>query len=62
MKGNRELVDFLKLSATDSWEEKKQLVKQKGEKASTKLMIPIGMILIGIMIMILVPILSNLGI
>jgi tight adherence protein C len=62
MKGNRELVDFLKLSATDSWEEKKQLVKQKGEKASTKLMIPIGMILIGILIMILVPILSNLGI
>lgn len=61
-KGNRELVEFLKLSAAESWEEKKQLVKQKGEKASTKLMIPIGLILIGILIMILVPILGNLGI
>ncbi len=61
-KGNRELVEFLKMSATECWEEKKQLVKQQGEKASTKLMIPIGLILVGILVMILVPVFGNLGI
>lgn len=61
-KGNKELVDFLKSEAAISWEEKKHLVKRQGEAAANKLMIPIGMILIGIFIMILVPIVSKMGI
>lgn len=37
------------------------MVKRQGEKAANKLMIPLGMILVGIFIIILVPIVSNLG-
>lgn len=61
-KGNKELVEFLKAEAQLSWEEKKHYVKRKGEAASNKMMIPLGMILVGVFIMILVPILGNLGI
>lgn len=61
-KGNSELVHFLRETTISSWEEKKHIVKRLGEKASSKLMLPIGMILVGILIMILVPIVSKLGI
>lgn len=60
-KGNRELVNFLKEEAALSWEEKKHLVRRMGEKANNKMMIPLAMILIGVMLMILVPILGNMG-
>lgn len=61
-KGNKELVDFLTNASYESWEEKKHLVRRQGEKASNKLMIPLGLILVGIFVMILVPIVGNLGI
>lgn len=61
-KGNKELVEFLKEESAVSWEEKKHYVKRKGEEASNKMMIPLGMILVGVFIMILVPVLGNLGI
>ena len=61
-KGNRELVAFLTVESANSWEEKKHYVKRKGEAASSKLMLPLGMMLIGIFIMILVPVLGNMGI
>ena len=61
-KGNKELVDFLKAESALSWEEKKHYVKRKGEAASNKMMIPLGMILVGVFIMILVPVLGNMGI
>ena len=61
-KGNKELVDFLKAETALSWEEKKHSVRRQGEAASNKLMSPIGMILIGIFIMILVPVVSKMGI
>lgn len=61
-KGNKELVDFLKTESRMCWEEKKHLVRRQGEAAANKLMIPLGMILIGIFVMILVPIVSNMGI
>ena len=60
-KGNKELVDFLKAESVTCWEEKKHLVRRQGEAAANKLMIPLGMILVGIFIMILVPILSKIG-
>ncbi|MCR4677308.1 MAG: type II secretion system F family protein [Lachnospiraceae bacterium] len=60
-KGNKELVDFLKSESALSWEEKKHLVKRKGEAASSKLMIPLTLIMIGIFVMILVPICSKIG-
>lgn len=61
-KGNKELVDFLKAESALSWEEKKHYVKRKGEAASNKMMIPLGMILVGVFVMILVPVLGNMGI
>lgn len=61
-KGNKELVEFLKSEASLSWEEKKHYVKRKGEAASNKMMIPLGLILVGVFVMILVPVLGNMGI
>ncbi len=61
-KGNKELVEFLKAESALCWEEKKHLVRRQGEAAANKLMIPLGMILIGIFVMILVPIVSKMSI
>lgn len=60
-KGNKELVDFLKQATKESWEERKHYVKRKGEAASTKLLLPIGLMFAGILIMIVVPIFGNMG-
>lgn len=60
-KGNRELVEFLKEESAVSWEEKKHYVKRQGEKATSKLLIPLMMIMAGIFVMILIPMVSNLG-
>lgn len=59
-KGNRELVEYLKRQSKESWEIKKHLVRRQGEKASSKLMIPIGVMFVGILIMVVVPMLGNL--
>ena len=61
-KGNAELVNFLKAETVICWEEKKHIVRREGEAAANKMMIPLGMILVGIFIMILVPVLGNMGI
>lgn len=58
-KGNRELVAFLKQQSHESWETKKHLVRRQGEKASSKMMIPIGVMFAGILVMIVVPIFGN---
>lgn len=58
-KGNQELSYFLDEMSREMWEEKKNMVRQKGETAGTKLLIPIGMIFIGILILIIVPIFAN---
>ncbi len=54
-KGNAEVSFFLKELSDEMWEEKKHLVKRKGEAANSKLLIPTAMIFIGILIMIMVP-------
>lgn len=54
-KGNAEISFFLKEMADEMWEEKKHLVKRKGEAANSKLLLPIGMIFVGILVMIMVP-------
>lgn len=58
-KGNAELAYFLMEMSDEMWEEKKHLVKRKGEAANSKLLMPIGMIFIGILIMIIVPAFVN---
>ena len=59
-KGNTEMVNFLREMADESWQQKKHMVKRKGEQASSKLMIPVGMMLIAILVMIIVPAFSGL--
>lgn len=61
-KGNRELVMMLQEQSSEVWELKKQLVHREGEKAASKLLIPIAIMFIGILILILIPIFTNLGI
>lgn len=61
VKGNRELVEMIKQQSREIWEAKRHRVKQQGEKAASKLLIPICIMFIGIVIMIIVPIFSNLG-
>lgn len=58
-KGGAELTTSLKLMTTESWEEKKHEAKRKGELASQKLLIPVMIMFIGILIMIIVPVFSN---
>lgn len=59
-KGNSELAKSLQAQSTEVWEQKKQLVKRQGEKSANSLMVPIYMMFIGILIMIIVPIFTNL--
>lgn len=62
MKGNSELAVMLKQQNREIMSAKQHRVKQQGEKASAKLMIPIGIMFVGILIMVVVPIFANLGV
>lgn len=61
-KGNRELAMAMTRQSKEVWELKRQLVRRQGEMANNKLMIPIFLTFIGILIMVIVPIFSNLGV
>lgn len=60
-KGNRELVAFLKTQTALCWEERKHAARQEGEKASSRLMLPIGLMFMGVLVLILVPVFTNLS-
>lgn len=62
VKGNRELVEMIKQQSREIWDVKRHHVKQEGEKAASKLLIPICIMFVGILIMIVVPIFANLGV
>lgn len=61
-KGNSELTAMLQEQSREVWQLKKQLVRREGEKAASKLLIPICIMFVGILVMILVPIFTNLGV
>lgn len=61
VKGNSELTMMLMEQSKEVWAAKKQNVRRQGEKASSKLLIPICIMFAGILVMVLVPIFSNLG-
>lgn len=61
-KGNSELTAMLQDQSKEVWQLKKQLVRREGEKAASKLLIPICIMFVGILIMILIPIFTNLGV
>lgn len=60
-KGNAELTILLQEFAREAWVEKKEMARQKGEAASSKLLIPIGLMFIGLLVMICLPIFSNMA-
>lgn len=60
-KGNEELAYFLKDLSDEMWEVKKNEVKQKGEKANSRLLLPMMLIFIGLLLMILVPVFQQMG-
>ena len=59
--GNSELAASLTQQSKEVWDMKRHLVRRKGELANNKLLIPMCLSFIGILIMIMVPIFSNLG-
>lgn len=61
IKGNRELVEMIKQQNREIWDIKRHNVKQQGEKAASKLMIPMMIMFFGVLVMIVVPIFANIG-
>ena len=60
-KGSRDLAVALRNQTDELWELKKQNILKRGELASSKLMIPLMVMFIGILIMVMGPIMTNLG-
>lgn len=60
-KGSRDLANALRNQTDELWELKKQNTLRRGELASSKLMIPLMIMFIGILVMIMGPIMTNLG-
>lgn len=61
-KGSKDLADALRMQADELWQVKKQNIIKKGELASNKLMIPLMIMFGGILVMVMGPIMTNLGI
>lgn len=61
-KGTKGLKDILNAEARDALEERKALARKKGDEAGTKLLLPMGIMLIISIIMIVVPALMSVGI
>ncbi len=62
LKGNTELAVMLTQQSAEAWELKKQLAKREGELADSKLLLPMCLTFMGILVIVVVPIFSNLGV
>lgn len=60
-KGNKDLAFSLKNQSDELWEMRKQKILQQGDLAASKLLIPIMVMFVGILIMVMGPIMTNLG-
>lgn len=60
-KGNKDLAFSLKNQSDELWEMKKQHVLQQGDLAASKLLIPIMVMFIGILVIVMGPIMTNIG-
>jgi tight adherence protein C len=54
-KGNGEMVPLLKLQSNECWELRKSMAKRLGEEASTKLVLPLMIMFIGILVIVILP-------
>lgn len=61
-KGGKDLADSLIKQSDSLLNAKRQLVLQKGEKASSKLLIPIMLVFVSILIMVMVPVMSGMSV
>lgn len=61
VKGNNELARMLQAQSREVWMLKKQDIHRQGEKAASRLLIPVVIMFVGILIMVIVPIFTNLG-
>lgn len=60
-KGSKDLANALRNQTDELWQLKKQNTLKRGELASSKLMIPLMIMFVGILIMVMGPIMTNLG-
>jgi tight adherence protein C len=60
-KGNGELVTLLKLQSNECWQLRKNLARRLGEEASTKLVLPLMIMFVGILIIVILPEIMNLN-
>ncbi len=60
-KGSKDLADALRMQNDELWQIKKQNIIKRGELASSKLMLPLMIMFVGVLIMIMGPIMTNLG-
>ena len=61
-KGSKDLANALRNQTDELWQLKKQNTLKRGELASSKLMIPLMIMFIGVLVMVMGPIMTNLGI
>ena len=54
-KGNGELVPLLKLQSNECWQLRKNMAKRLGEEASTKLVLPLMIMFVGILVLVILP-------
>jgi tight adherence protein C len=54
-KGNEELAAILRLQAKECWEMRKNIAKRLGEEASTKLLLPMFIMLVAILLIVIMP-------
>jgi tight adherence protein C len=54
-KGNSELVPLLKLQSNECWQLRKLMAKKLGEEASTKLVLPLMIMFVGILVVVILP-------
>lgn len=60
-KGNRELAIVLKQQNGEVWDMKKHWARRKGEQAASQLLIPMMIMFFGIIVLVVVPVFTNLG-
>lgn len=58
-KGNAEIGVLLKGMAHEAWQERRHTAKRDSEKANSKLMIPTMLLFVAILVMIMVPVITN---
>lgn len=54
-KGSGELVHMTQLIASELWSDRKSMAIREAEKASTKILVPMGIILIGLLMVVITP-------